>query len=364
MRLHVLGLPHTETTRDYLHCAYTQKVLKFCDMMSRAHEVILYAGERNEARCSEHVPLVSSAERRRWFGEWDANNLFEAIDWDPAAEPWRLMNARAFSAIRERAEPRDTLCLVTSSQAPVAHALPWLMPVEWAVGYEGVRLERRVFESYAWMHHIYGKRGIDDGAAFDAVIPNFFDPADFARDVRAGGDYLLYLGRLVARKGPHVAALIAERVGMPLLVAGPGASRAEPGRIICPEIEIRGERIEYVGPVDVSERAELLAGAAATLVPTQYIEPFGGVAVEAMLSGCPVVATDWGAFTETVQLGVSGFRFRTLAEGAAAVTGALALDRARVRDYARGRYALDAVYPLFDAHFRRLESLWADGWYA
>jgi hypothetical protein len=32
-RLHVVGLPHTQTTSAFSSCAYTEKVRKFCKMM-------------------------------------------------------------------------------------------------------------------------------------------------------------------------------------------------------------------------------------------------------------------------------------------------------------------------------------------
>ena len=40
MKLHALGIPHTVTSKEYLSCAFTQKVLKFCDMMKDEYEII------------------------------------------------------------------------------------------------------------------------------------------------------------------------------------------------------------------------------------------------------------------------------------------------------------------------------------
>jgi len=361
--LHILGLPHTETTRKYLHCAYTQKVRKFCDMMTaRGFEVFLYAGEENEAACAAHVPLIMRREREQWFGEWDPNGLFGNVDWSPDSTPWRVMNSRAVEAIREHISKGDFILPVMGfSQAPVAAAFAdRTIACEWAVGYEGIALKHRVFESYAWMHHVYGLRGIKDGAAFDHVIPNFFEPADFAGWTRQG-DYLLFVGRVVARKGPHVAAAIAKRLDMKLVIAGPGVTHTEPGKIVAPEITIEGEHVEYVGSVDETQRSELMRNAACTIVPTQYIEPFGGVAVEAMMSGCPVVTTDWGAFTEYVH---PTYRFRTLSEGCYAVQRAMSLDRSAVRESAIERFSTFTVGRYFEYHFTRLSSLWGDGWYA
>ena len=49
MNLFVLSQPHTQVSKEYLHCAYTQKVLKFCRMMTKeGHNVVLYASEDNE----------------------------------------------------------------------------------------------------------------------------------------------------------------------------------------------------------------------------------------------------------------------------------------------------------------------------
>ena len=54
--LHIVGLPHTMTNGEYATCAYTEKIRKFCDMMTGGlRKVILYAGEENEAECTEQT---------------------------------------------------------------------------------------------------------------------------------------------------------------------------------------------------------------------------------------------------------------------------------------------------------------------
>lgn len=367
MRLHVLSLPHTQTTSEYLSCAYTQKVVKFSKMMTRhGHEVILYAGEQNEAECSEHVQLLSEEERAGWFGA-GFDTVLSPLVWDANEPYWKLFNERAVKALRERIDMRnDILCLITGwPQKPVTDALGIsegvrpMIACEWAVGYEGIYTEFCAFESSAWMHHIYGIKRWRNGRFYDAVIPNFFDPSQFY--VLEKADYLLYVGRLVSRKGVEIAARIAERAGMKLVVAGPGATNYADGILTAPEFTIEGD-IEYVGEVGVEERAELMAQARALLCPTLYVEPFGGVCVEAMMSGTPVLTTNFGAFRETVTPDV-GRRFSTLAEADDSLmqilNGFTSPDQ--VRQSAIDRYSLDAVAPQFERWFDQLMGLWGKG---
>ena len=107
-----------------------------------------------------------------------------------------------------------------------------------------------------------------------------------------------------------------------------------------------------------------MGNAACTLVPTLYVEPFGGVAVESMMAGAPVVASDFGAFTETVTPEV-GARFRTLRQGAAAIEYAMTLKREKIAQHAREHYSLEAVGPKFSYWFDSLFTLWDEnGFYA
>lgn len=346
--LHCLGLPHTNTTREYDWCAYTAKLRKWGDMMTaQGYPVIIYGGTQNEAACQEHVEIVSEEERARYFGDYDATK--EAWDgWEPG-EHWDVMNMRALWQIKARIQEGDLICIMAGvRQQVVAEAFPAHASIEPFVGYEGTFTDHCAFESYAWMHTVYAQKGIHDGRFFDAVIPNYFDPMDFNPALKRD-DYLLFIGRLIDRKGPGIAAQLAERTGLRLLVAGQGDPAIAPG---C----------EYLGVLNPTDRMEVMGKAAAVVVPTLYLEPFGGVAVEAMLSGAPVITHDWGAMTETVSHGRTGFRCRTLGDMVEAVES---LDRllpaAKIAAEAKRRYSMDEVGPQFTAWLERVAALRARG---
>lgn len=365
MRLHLLSLPHTQTTSEYLSCAYTQKVVKFCRMMHEDHEVFLYSGEENEAPCTEHIPIYSEAKRAKWFGK-GFDTVLTPLEWNPRVDYWREFNKGCAREVLKRGEPTDLLLILGGDcQAPVVQivqqSIP-MLPIEWGVGYYGIATPHRIFESYAWMHHVYGKQGITNGIWYDSVVPNFFDPEEF--HVGEKGDYLLFMGRLVQSKGPSVAVEIAKRLDMKLVMAGPGGKQLDDGTLHAPGMILSYDKMYYVGTVGVEERARLMSGARAILMPTYYLEPFGGVAVEGMLSGTPAITPDWGAFTETVENGVTGHRFNTLDEACDGVKSAMELDPESIRDRALSRYSLDAIKPQFEAHFERILNLWGDGWYA
>lgn len=367
--LHVVALPHTTLTERDSSCAYSMKILKFVTMMRRQGcRVVLYGPDEIECEPDEHVVITTEADRLRWgYGGSTGYDTTEPFLWDTTAQHWQVANARAAAAVSERIQQRDYLCLVTSAQASIADAVAgplWNNPlvVEWAVGYEGVdSRSHHAFESYAWMHHVYGIQRTANGHVFDQVIPNFFDASQFSIARRPSRDYLLYVGRVIQRKGPHIAGEIARHLGMPLVIAGPGGWWEDGELHAVDDVTVPGD-VEYVGAVGYERRNELMRNAAATIVPTVYVEPFGGVAVEAMLAGCPVIASDWGSFPEIVTPDV-GARFRTLRQGAEAFRAVQSLRRKDIRHAARARFSLEAVGPMFMRWFDQLDTLWGAGMY-
>lgn len=360
MNLHVVSLSHTQVSPEFCGCAFTAKVLKFCKMMGSAYRIKVYAPEGPAIPGAELVPCLTNEERINIFGADDPSRL---PVW-PTDQQTALFNARVICEMKKHlGDPKDTLILLTGGWTfrQVKDAFPNYISCEPGVGYLGICTDKCAFESYAWMHTVYAKKGIEDGRWYDCVIPNYFDPDDFPDlNKELKPSYLLFLGRLVKRKGPDIASEIANRLGIPLKVAGPGGKQVGKD-IVAPEVTIKNA--EYLGPVGVKERSKLLAGAWALLVPTTYIEPFGGVAIEAMMCGTPVVSTDWGAFPETVTEGEMGCRFRTLDEGCKAVLACKGFYPSAISGYAHQNYSLKAVKPRFDEWFNRLRGLWRDGWY-
>lgn len=352
---HVVALPHTNVTRQFQSCAFTQKVRRFCQMMkARGHRVYLYAGMECDVETDGHVALVTDAEREEMVG----GRHYTQADWNHPL--WSTFNSRVIRALKDHPiQPHDFICLIGGvAQKPIADAFPAHISVEFGIGYAGTFAKFRVFESYAWMHTIYGAEtggnaGAADGRYFDAVIPNQIDDDLYvAAPPRPHNDYALFVGRLIDRKGYRLAQEVCEAANMRLVLAGPG----EPN-------EGWGEFLGEVGPV---RRTVLMQHATCLIAPTQYIEPFGTVHIEAMAAGCPVIASDWGVFTETIENGQNGWRCRSFAEYVRAVNMARRADiewRGEIAAATRRRYSMSTVSYEYEEYFNRLSTLRGDGFY-
>lgn len=365
MTFHVVSLPHTQTTLDYEACAYTSKVRKFCNMMkSLGHTVYLYASEDNDAACDELITIAPKKDQLKWFGKNDFKKSFFNITWNPDDTHWKIPNLRAIAEITNRANERDFLCIIGGNcQKQIADSLPALRAVEFGIGYEGVFAPFRVYESYAHMHYVHGYNHDDNGRFFDTVIPNYFEVEHFPFK-KDPEDYFVFLGRFTKRKGPEIAAEVTKRIGAKLIMAGQGVKAIEGNRIIGEDgLVIEGDHITHIGHVDIAQRAKLLGGAKATFMATTYLEPFGGVSIESLLCGTPVIATDFGAFPENIEHGVHGYRFRTIGEATWAAKNIESLDRKKIHNYAKQNFSTERIKQLYQAYFEQLDMLYEDGFY-
>jgi glycosyltransferase involved in cell wall biosynthesis len=169
------------------------------------------------------------------------------------------------------------------------------------------------------------------------------------------GDYLLFFGRIHPDKGTVEAIDLAERVGMPLTIAGIVQDRDYFHRLVEPRLD--GKRVSYIGPVGPDQRGGLLGGARALLHLVNFDEPFGFSVVEAMACGTPVIARRRGSMGEIVRHAENGFLAEGLDEAAAAVHAAKTLNRAAVRASVEGRFHVDRMVDDYLALYRRVLEL-------
>jgi glycosyltransferase involved in cell wall biosynthesis len=304
MRFHILGVPHTITSKEYVACAFTQKVLKFCKMMTDlGHEVIHYGHEHSEVQCTEHVTVVPDDIYRMNYGNADPSKVYKFDNHKDLA--YLVFWENACREIDIRKQPGDFLLpFFGVGVQKVCDVHSDMIVVEPGIGYvNGMFAKYKVFESYAIYHAYCGMEGVKYGNQkwYETVIPNYFDKDDFTYK-EDKDDYILYLGRVVTPKGIDLAAAVTKQAGKKLIIAGQ-MDDEDPFDV--------PDHCEYVGLADNEKRRELLSNAKALILPSLYVEPFGGVQIEALLSGTPTITTDWGAFVENNHNGITGFRCRT-----------------------------------------------------
>jgi glycosyltransferase involved in cell wall biosynthesis len=359
MRFHILGLPHTVTSKEYNACAYTQKVLKFAQGMTRrGHEVLHYGHEDSQLECAEHISVVGNDDLAKAYGSHDWRKTFFKFDVNDHA--YQTFYRNAIREVGKRKLKNDfILPFWGSGVRPVVDAHPDMIAVEPGIGYAGGHWARwKVFESYAIYHAYCGLQAVGNCRQdwYEVVIPNYFDPEDFVyRGNDEKEDYFLYLGRVYSGKGVDVAIQATEKAGVKLVIAG----QKEEGYQLP-------AHVEYIGYADVEKRKQLMSKAKASFVPSQYVEPFGGVQVENLFSGTPTITTDWGSFAENNLHGITGYRCRTMGDFVDAVK---AIQQGKIKSedcrLFANNFSIDSVMPLYEKYFQDILDVYeGKGWYA
>lgn len=300
-----------------VHCAAGSEVPGVRVQCVQVPEAAARAALVHPGRSAPRVPEVDAA-IAAMFGDLDRSGC-EVVS-------QHAFDAAAFEAVTAR---------------PVLHTLhlpPLAGPVVGAVRAVPARSLVAVSESTR-------REWARAGVGVERVIRNGLRP-----EAVPGGDVeqrALAAGRLSPEKGFEDAIGACRALGIPLVIAG---SRYEP------TYEIDLGDAEFVGALPRPALRRLMARSAVFLCPIRWEEPFGMVAAEAQLGGCPVAGYRRGALPEVVEEGVSGYLAAPDDVGGLvdAIRRCLALDRGRVRASAEARLGLDAMLDAYEGAFREV----------
>ena len=191
----------------------------------------------------------------------------------------------------------------------------YINDTEWMLTYESTEV---IVNSNFMKGHIQGLFGLP----FDKinVIPNGINLTNFngiERDYEFRRQYaldnekiILYMGRLVYEKGiQHLISAMPKILegyhDSKLVIAGKGGMIDE----LKAQVEYMGisNKVYFTGYLDAKQVQKMYKCADVAVFPSTY-EPFGIVALEAMLAGVPTVVSDVGGLNEIVEHGVTGMK--------------------------------------------------------
>ena len=249
----------------------------------------------------------------------------------------------------------DAAALETRLSVPTIHVLH-LPPIIPAV----VRAARASPAPLAGVSRTSSQQWRAMGVPITHVLPNGVpDPGARAVSIEAAA---LVAGRISPEKGTAVAIRTALAAGLEPCVVGDAYDPAYFDLQIRPLLG----HVRYFGAIPRSELLRLMARASVTLMPVDWSEPFGLVAAEAQMAGCPVVAYRRGALPEVIEDGISGLLVAPDDRDALvrAAQTARGLDRSTVRRSALRRLAIGPMLDRYESAMigvadgsRRLPSL-------
>lgn len=353
MRFHIPSIPHTVTSKEHSACAFTQNIVNFCAMMSRrGHEIIHYGHRNSVVECAELVPIVEPETYDMLYGNVHdiRNNQYVTHGDDHPLNA--LISGNTIYEISKRKRPGDYLLIFGGFwNKKIADAHGDMIVVEPAIGYPSSFTNFKVYPSYAYLHSFVQDANLPINH-YHVVIPHYFDVDDFDPH-QPKEDYFLFVGRLNFDKGITLAIDLTAKIGARLKVCGQGNFQAL-GYAQIPD------HVDFIGYVGVEKRKELMAKAKCVIMPTIYMEPFGCVVIESLLSGTPVLTHDWGGPGENNLHGVTGFKCRTFEQFEWAARNIHLIEPRKCREWAEKNFSFDKIGHMYEDYFQSLQGL---DWY-
>ncbi|MBB6128040.1 glycosyltransferase family 4 protein [Mucilaginibacter lappiensis] len=191
------------------------------------------------------------------------------------------------------------------------------------------------------------------------TIYNSVDMDDYQFNTEVDADApLVFLGRIQQEKGTAIAIEIALKTNKKLIIAGNIPAEQIHQQYFNEQVRpfIDQDQIKYIGPVNNSQKNELLGKACAMLMPVTWDEPFGIVMAEALACGTPVIGFNRGAVPEVVTNGSTGFVCSNINEMIEAVNNISTLSRSKCRQVAEEKFSSAVMATQYEQLYYRVSS--------
>ena len=169
------------------------------------------------------------------------------------------------------------------------------------------------------------------------------------------GNKLISYGRIHPDKGVHLAIEAAKKSGRNLIIAGIIQDQDYFDKLIKPYIN--DTSIKFIGPVNPSQRDELLKKAYAVLHLNTIPERFGLVMAESMAAGVPVIAMDLGSCREVIVDGQTGYLVNNVDEAVQAIDKIDHIDRQKCLQHVEEHFTIEHMVAgyekVYEEIFRR-----------
>jgi glycosyltransferase involved in cell wall biosynthesis len=291
------------------------------ELVRRGHEVTVFrganSGHRDETTCWEHR---------------DLDRIFDT--------------AREFDLVHSHLD-HLVLCLESHTSAPILTTLHDRLdrlssePLYWSA-----RRHPHVSVSYAQRapaHFLNWRKTVLPGIRLEGL-----------RFQEHRGSYLAFAGRIDPWSDAPLAIEIGERAGVPIRLAAVEQQPTEEYFESAIRPLLSGSRVDYLGVLSADERAELLAGALALVVPSDPPAPFDLVGLEALACGTPLVCRGYGALQEALEAEEVALLIADSGEAIHALEWAQAVSRERCRAVVEQRFTAARMAEDYNDVYRAL----------
>jgi glycosyltransferase involved in cell wall biosynthesis len=312
------------------------------ELVKRGHEVTLFASgdSKTEAKLVSVTPraLRPSGEfARRWMA-YDITSLIKLRDM--CAQFDIVHNHMGYQALQTLADL--DMPTITTNHNPIK---PYNAPIYMA----------HAQLPYVAISAAYKRLNYPDKLNYVDTIYNGIDASLFGNgNGNNKREFLLFLGRLCEDKGTEQAIDIAERLHLPIVLAGK-VDVSDQGyfeKKIRPHLN--AANVRFVGEVNHLQKVDLYNHAIATVYPVRFEEPFGLVMAESLAAGTPVLAFDRGSVREVLSDGETAVIGQSVDELVSRFPQIEGIKAENCRQRVKDMFSLERMVDAYEKAYERL----------